>query len=246
MGCFGLPADSGIFDCYDIGAINGNENTGKNAIVSKKLGAQAIMAGFVSQRRTRRLFRRLLVAAIGLILFWSAGLVRFADSIPKTIEEPTRRTDAIIVLTGGSGRLEEGLNLLELKMADRLFVSGVYQGLDVKTLFKIFKRNSLGLESRIDIGTATNTLGNAKETADWFRGRSLRSLRLVTAAYHMPRSLIEFKHAMPNAEIIAHPVFPAHVKVDEWWAWSGTAELIASEYNKFLFAVLRQKTEILF
>ena len=204
------------------------------------------MAGFVSQRRVKRLFRGLTIATIGLTLIWTAGLIRFANSIPKIIEEPTRRTDAIIVLTGGSGRLEEGLNLLELNMAKRLFVSGVYRGLEVKTLFKMFKRNPQGLESRIGIGTATNTLGNALETADWFRGRGFKSMRLVTAAYHMPRSLIEFKHAIPNAQIIAHPVFPAHVKVDEWWAWSGTAELIASEYNKFLLSGLRQQTKIFF
>ena len=80
------------------------------------------MAEFVSQRRTKRLFRRLTITMIGLMLIWTAGLIRFADSIPKQIEEPTRRTDAIIVLTGGSGRLEEGLNLLELNMAEMLFV----------------------------------------------------------------------------------------------------------------------------
>jgi uncharacterized SAM-binding protein YcdF (DUF218 family) len=136
--------------------------------------------------------------------------------------------------------------LLELNMAKRLFISGVYRGLDVKALFRMFRRNPQDLETRIGIGTATNTLGNATESADWITGKGFRSMRLVTAAYHMPRSLLEFKHAMPNAQIIAHPVFPAHVKVDEWWAWSGTAELIASEYNKFLFAGLRQKAEMFF
>ncbi len=204
------------------------------------------MAGFVSQRRSGRLYRGMLIVAIGLILFWIAGLVRFADSIPKITKEPLIRTDAIIVLTGGSGRLEEGLDLIERNLANRLFVSGAYQGLDVKNLFKIFKRDPFGLESRIDIGTATNTLGNAQETANWSKNRGYRSIRLVTAAYHMPRSLLEFRHAMPNAKIIAHSVFPSHVKVDEWWAWSGTAELIATEYNKFLLAVLRQKSEIFF
>ena len=204
------------------------------------------MAEFVTQRRTKRLFRRLTITMIGLMLIWTAGLIRFADSIPKQIEEPTRRTDAIIVLTGGSGRLEEGLNLLELNMAEMLFVSGVYQGLEVKTLFRMFKRNPQGLEARIGIGTATNTLGNAQETAYWFRRKGFKSMRLVTAAYHMPRSLIEFKHAIPSAQILAHPVFPVHVKVDEWWAWSGTAELIASEYNKFLLSKLRQQTKMFF
>ena len=204
------------------------------------------MAGFQSQRRAGRLFRRLLIATLAVLLIWTAGLISFAGSIPKSIEDPARHTDSIIVLTGGSGRLEEGLNLLELNMAKRLFVSGVYQGVDVKTLFKLFQRNPWHLETRVGIGTATNTLGNATETAEWIAGKGFRSMRLVTASYHMPRSLLEFKHAMPNAQITAHPVFPTHVKVDEWWAWSGTAELIAGEYNKFLFAWLRQQTEIIF
>ena len=204
------------------------------------------MAGHVSQQRAKRLLKRLVVVTLGVMLIWTVGLFRFANSIPKFIEDPARHTDAIVVLTGGSGRLEEGLNLLELNMANKLFVSGVYQGIDVKTLFRMFKRNPRGLESRINIGTATNTLGNATETADWIAGKGFRSMRLVTGSYHMPRSLLEFKHAMPNTQITSHPVFPAHVKVDEWWAWSGTAELIASEYNKFLFARMRHQTEILF
>ena len=210
------------------------------------------MAEFEPQRRAMRLFRRLFIATLGVLLIWVAGLFRFADSIPKSIEDPALHTNAIVVLTGGSGRLEEGLNLLELNMAERLFVSGVYQGVDVKTLIRMFEHNpqhqglSHLLETRVSIGMATNTLGNATETADWAAGKGFRSMRLVTAAYHMPRSLLEFKHAMPNVQIITHPVFSAHVKVDEWWAWSGTAALIAGEYNKSLFARLRQQTEMFF
>jgi uncharacterized SAM-binding protein YcdF (DUF218 family) len=188
----------------------------------------------------------LVLAALGVLLLWTAGLFRFADSIPKSIKDPASRTDSIIVLTGGSGRLEEGLNLLELNMAKRLFISGVYQGIDVKALFRMFRRNPQDLATRIGIGTATTTLGNATESADWIPGKGFRSMRLVTAAYHMPRSLLEFRHAMPNVHIVAHPVFPAHVKVDEWWAWRGTAVLIAGEYNKSLLARLRQKIEFLF
>jgi len=210
------------------------------------------MLAFHSQRRPRRFFRRMVIATLGVLLIWVAGLFRFADTIPKSIEDPTRHTNAIVVLTGGSGRLEEGLNLLELNMAEKLFVSGVYQGVDVKTLIRMFEHNprhqglSHLLETRVSIGMATNTLGNATETADWIAGKGFRSMRLVTAAYHMPRSLLEFKHAMPNVQIITHPVFPAHVKVDEWWAWSGTAVLIVGEYNKSLFARLRQSIEIFF
>lgn len=201
------------------------------------------MAGFQSQRKGRHWFRRVLILVVGLALFWIAGLVRFADSIPLAVEDPARYTDAIIVLTGGSGRLDEGLSLLAGNMADRLFISGVYQGVDVKTLFKMFQRNPEDLETRVGIGTATNTTGNATETAVWVLQQGVKSLRLVTASYHMPRSLLEFDHAMPDIEITAHPVFPEHVKVERWWAWRGTAGLIAGEYNKFMLAWLRQQSE---
>jgi uncharacterized SAM-binding protein YcdF (DUF218 family) len=201
------------------------------------------MAGFPSQRRQARLFRRLALLVVGLFALWLAGLVRFADSIPRTIDEPNRRTDAIIVLTGGSGRLEQGLNLLAQDMGEQLFVSGVYQGVDVKTLFKMFQHNPEELETRVGIGTATNTTGNATETADWIAEQGFNTMRLVTASYHMPRSLLEFHHAMPDADVVAHPVFPEHVKVEKWWAWRGTAELIAGEYNKFMLAWLRHQIE---
>lgn len=201
------------------------------------------MAGFQSQRRGGRLIRRLVELVVGLALLWLAGMVRFADSIPLAVEEPERRSDAIVVLTGGSGRLDEGLNLLQQNMADRLFISGVYQGVDVKTLFTIFQHNPQELEARIGIGTAVNTTGNASETALWIKTGGYKSMRLVTASYHMPRSLLEFHHAMPDIDIIAHPVFPEHVKVERWWAWPGTMGLIAREYNKFMFAWIRQAWE---
>ena len=63
-------------------------------------------------------------------------------------------------------------------------------------------------------------------------------MRLVTASYHMPRSLMEFRRVMPDVRLIAHPVFPAHVRIDAWWRWPGTASLLAGEYIKYLVAAV--------
>ena len=106
----------------------------------------------------------------------------------------------------------------------------------MRELVQIVRRNPRELETRIGIGNATNTAENALETMVWMRAREYRSLRLVTAAYHMPRSLLEFRHAMPAVTLVPHPVFPENVKQDRWWVWPGTGSLMASEYNKFLFA----------
>ncbi len=191
------------------------------------------------RRGAARALLRLGVAAMIAGAAWIAGLFWFATLIPDGAADESIRTDAIAVLTGGSGRLGTGLELLARNRAEKLFVSGVYRGVDVKKLLEVAKRSPDGIEGRVGIGDAIDTAGNAAETAAWVRAQGYRSLRIVTSAYHMPRSLLEFQRALPEAELIPHPVFPKHVKQDRWWAWPGTASLIVSEYNKYLIAWAR-------
>jgi len=191
-----------------------------------------------------------LIGNLALLMFalagiWTIGLFKFAQTIPDTVEDRNTRTDAIAVLTGGSGRLDEGLELLSQDMAERLFVSGVHKSNDVRNLLDHSKRRPTDLQSRIVIGNAINTVGNADETAAWSHRENVKSLRLVTGAYHMPRSLLEFAHAMPEVSLIPHPVFPARVKLQNWWTYPGTAALITSEFNKFLLAWTRHGVEFL-
>lgn len=175
--------------------------------------------------------------ALGTAVPWAAGLCRFAHSIPRVVADPMTRTDAIVVLTGGSERLATGVRLLAENKADRVFVSGVHPSVDVDRLTRLAGRAHDGLESRIDAGHgALDTTGNAQETAAWMRTHGYRSLRLVTGSYHMPRSLLEFHEALPDVQVVPHPVFPDRVVQSEWWLRPGTAELIIGEYNKFLLA----------
>ncbi|HMA48327.1 MAG TPA: YdcF family protein [Magnetospirillaceae bacterium] len=181
-----------------------------------------------------------------LILFiaWLGGLVAFAADIPHHVKDSTTHTDAIVVLTGGSERLDTGLSLLRQGLGDKLFVSGVYRGIDVAELLRLARQKPDQVECCIVLGhAADNTLGNAAETAQWMKQEGFHSLRLVTGDYHMRRSLSEFRHAMPDVTIIAHPVFPDSVKRDRWWLWPGTAHLIISEYTKFLLGEVRQVAE---
>ena len=138
--------------------------------------------------RGRRLVFKLGLAGVTVAVLWVAGLFQFSSLVPKQVLDSSTRTNAIVVLTGGSRRLGEGLELLSQGLAEKLFVSGVYRGVDVHKLLQIVMRNPRELETRIGIGNATNTAENALETMVWMRAREYRSLRLVTAAYHMPRS----------------------------------------------------------
>jgi uncharacterized SAM-binding protein YcdF (DUF218 family) len=175
-----------------------------------------------------------------LAVLWLLGFYWFAADIPDQVADPDSPTDAIVVLTGGSERLNTGLTLLRNKMARKLFVSGVYHSVDVAELLRLSRQKPEELECCIALGhSADNTIGNAVETAAWMRAEGFHSLRLVTGNYHMRRSLSEFRHVMPDVTIIAHPVFPDTVKHEQWWLWPGTAHLIATEYTKFLAAQVR-------
>ena len=185
----------------------------------------------------------LFTGALVLAVAWLAGLFWYAADVPRsppTGADAQRPTDAIVVLTGGSNRLVTGLELLAAGRAKKLFVSGVYDGVDVQELLKLSRRSPTEMECCITLGySADSTIGNAYETADWMRDQGFRSLRLVTANYHMRRSMLELSMAMPDVQLVPHPVVAPTVHLDDWWMWPGTANLLVNEYNKLLVVGLR-------
>ncbi len=191
--------------------------------------------------RPRRGRKRLAIAIIsGALVLWTVGLVDFAARIPTDVTDRWTFTDAIVVLTGGSKRVEAGLALLAAGHASRMFVSGVHAEVSAEELIALLPVRTAALGCCVEVGhEARNTRGNALETAAWMRANGFTSLRLVTSSYHMPRSLAEFTRAIPEATIVPHPVFAAGVKTEQWWKWPGTAALIASEYNKMLLTRVR-------
>src|SRR6516225_3364410 len=185
--------------------------------------------------------RGLAITCAALFALWVAGFIWFAA--PPSPENETVPTDAIVVLTGGGLRLQSGMDLLRAGKGRKLFVSGVNQAVDLDELLRV-SGNADWASCCTALGhDADSTLGNARETAQWMRQQGFRSLRLVTAWYHMPRSLLELDRAMPEIEIIAHPVFPEETSQEYWWASRSTVVLLASEYGKYLAALLRPVVE---
>ena len=188
--------------------------------------------------RRRRPWR--LRAAVGLAaaaaIAWFAGFIAFAATMPAA-GNAAERTDAIVVLTGGSARIGTGFDLLAAGLANKLFVSGVSAGIDGEALADVADADTARLDCCVAIGyAATDTAGNAAETAGWMRAQGYSSLRLVTADYHMRRSLLEFHRAMPAIAITPHPVAPTTVDTSAWWRDPDAAWLVAGEFTKYLIA----------
>jgi uncharacterized SAM-binding protein YcdF (DUF218 family) len=180
------------------------------------------------------------------LTIWLLGLNWFIGQIPTQAQEDDRPVDAIIVLTGGSGRLDYGLTLLLKGKARALFVSGAGSG---TTVNDIVQQASPDLRQwvaaqhaplPIYLGhQAKNTIGNAEETARWIHSQHYQTIRLVTANYHLPRSINEFEEVMPGVTIIPTPVFPDDFKLEGWWNDPYSRTMMLLEYHKYLASEIR-------
>lgn len=195
-----------------------------------------------------RVISKITLCFLLCICVWLAGLLWFINEIPVHPASDDSHTDAIIVLTGGSHRLEHGLYLLAHGKAKKLFISGVHDKSDMESILRhtmapeirmklLFNRDSA---QTIILGhEAENTIGNAEETRQWLQQEGYHTIRLVTSNYHMPRSLSEFRNTMPDITILPHPVFPDDFQLSSWWNHAESRRLILSEYHKLLAGKIR-------
>ncbi len=185
----------------------------------------------------RWLFRLvLLIGAVPILL--AAGWVWFGFSMPSSVADRTTRTDAIVVLAGGTGRLEEGVALLRRDLAPVLFLSGVNRKVEKREILRLLGNPPPNIARRIVLGyRAEHTRGNADETVLWVNSQNFRSIRLVTANYHMRRSLLELSRKLNDNRIVANPVFPPPVTPGRWWRSRTGLAVVTREYIKYLLAL---------
>ncbi len=175
------------------------------------------------------------VAAMALIVAYFAGFAAFVTGLPGSAPSSVR-ADAIVTLTGGEDRLDKAVALFERGVGRRLLITGVHPFMTKDRLRRLV-HGGRRFDCCADLGfSATNTHGNAVESAAWVRAHGYRSLVIVTANYHMPRSLAEFSTAMPGIRLIPYPV-PEILADRNWWLDPGSMRTLQFEYAKYLGAM---------
>ena len=193
----------------------------------------------VAARRIRSLVIRLAALAVIAIV---AGFVVFLRLLPGEEVSLDKNADGIVVLTGGTSRITDALELLAAHRGKRLLITGVNTGTTIADISHQVSGFSRILSCCVDLDySALNTLGNAVETRRWATDRGFRSLIVVTSAYHMPRALAEIAHQLPDVTLIPFPVVSDRLRVEPWWSNGDTTRLVLSEYLKFLFAKVRMR-----
>jgi uncharacterized SAM-binding protein YcdF (DUF218 family) len=171
------------------------------------------------------------------ILAYCLGFLAFAMTLPHR-PAGVPHADAIVTLTGGDARLDTAVRLLEQGAAKRLLITGVHPSI-TKPEIKDIAHGGQRFDCCADLDfAAEDTRENASEAAAWIRAHKFRSLILVTANYHMPRSLSEFSAAMPKVKIIAYPVEPEGANWAHWWRNPHTVRLLHAEYAKYLASLV--------
>jgi uncharacterized SAM-binding protein YcdF (DUF218 family) len=128
-----------------------------------------------------------------LVLFYALGFVFFAFTLGKPAPAGAAPTDAAVVLTGGSGRIEHAIDVLRAGKAKRLLIAGADPSVAKRDLVRRIPGSSGLMKCCVDLGSETvDTRSNAEDAARWLARKRFHSLRLITSDWHMRRARYEF------------------------------------------------------
>jgi uncharacterized SAM-binding protein YcdF (DUF218 family) len=175
--------------------------------------------------------------------FGFLGFLAFVYSLDRYEQKPETRADGIVALTGGAQRIGDAIDLLAQGYAKRLLISGVNEKTSRDQISRLNPGQRRLFDCCVDLDyRARNTIGNAIETRRWAEMNGFDALIVVTSNYHMPRTLVELDHVLPNLQKIPYPV-AATIDPHDWWHNPATAKVLVYEYLKLLAVWVRTRFE---
>ena len=147
-----------------------------------------------------------------------------------------------LALTGASdARITAAMKLLEPGKARRMLISGVNPQATRADIRGVAKATQRFYDCCVDLGfQAMDTVGNARETADWANQNGFHSLILVTSDFHMPRAMLELQAALPDAAITPYAIRTNELDAKHWWRSREGVRRMTLEYVKYLVIMSRE------
>ena len=158
-------------------------------------------------------------------IFYALGFALFAVTLGAPAPDDVAKVDAIVVITGGKGRIEHATRLLAEGKGKRLLIAGADP-----SVRKVDLVHRLGVKRKlfdccVDLGSElVDTRSNAEEAKRWMERRKFKSARLVTSDWHMRRARYEFNRQFESSVTIV----PDAVKTEPSFT------TLFAEYNKYL------------
>ncbi|MEP0942661.1 MAG: YdcF family protein [Rhizobiaceae bacterium] len=213
-------------------------NSTKKPSLGRRAARGTGRAGSWLFRFVMKLLLVTLFIAAGLFI---GGFLQFTNKVADAVQPASiEPADAIVALTGGSTRIATALELLQQKKGARLLISGVNEDTLKSDIAAMHSDKADLFECCVDVErVAVDTIGNARETASWSATNGYKSLIIVTSAYHMPRSMLEFRRQMDGLKLVPYPVPLDSINKEEWWKNATTLRFMVNEYLKYLGARAR-------
>lgn len=160
-----------------------------------------------------------------LIVIYALGFALFAVTLgmPAAVDSP--KVDAIVVITGGKGRIEHAAGLLAEGKGKRLLIAGADPSVRKVDLVRRLGGKEKLFDCCVDLGSeSVDTRSNAEEAKRWIDRHRYKSMRLVTSDWHMRRARYEFNRQLDkDIEIV-----PDAVRTEPNFM------TLFAEYNKYL------------
>lgn len=158
-----------------------------------------------------------------IVLAWLLGFIWFAIALPQP--RAGGKTDGVIVLTGGEGRVARGLEALRKGWSPRLLVSGVDREVKPREFVAVYGIAPSQMACCVTLGfESVDTRSNAREAARWIAAGKLKSVRLVTTDWHMRRAAFELARVIPSGVTVVRDAV----------ASQPSFETLFTEYHKLL------------
>ena len=128
-----------------------------------------------------------------VVLLYAIGFVFFAFTLGRPAPANAASTDAAVVLTGGSGRIEHAVDVVRDGKAKRLLVAGADPSVTKADLTRRIPGSGKLIKCCVDLGSeSVDTRTNAEEAQRWLVQHRFQSVRLITSDWHMRRARYEF------------------------------------------------------
>jgi uncharacterized SAM-binding protein YcdF (DUF218 family) len=164
-------------------------------------------------------------AASLVALIYLLGFILFALTLGRPANADAKPTDAIVVLTGGSGRIEHAVDVMKQGKAKRLLVAGADPSVTKGDLARRLGGSRALIKCCLDLGSeSVDTRSNAEEAHRWLVKHNFHSVRLITSDWHMRRARYEFRKVLGGD----YPLVTDAVRSEPSFL------TLFSEYNKFV------------
>lgn len=160
-----------------------------------------------------------------LLIAYALGFLLFGVTLASPAPRDAPPTDAIVVITGGEGRIEQAMDMLAQRKGKRLLIAGADPSVTKDDLVRRLQGRRALMKCCVDLGSeSVDTRSNAEEARRWLERKRYRSARLITSDWHMRRAAYEFDRQLDGKVAITQDA----VKSEPHFM------TLFAEYNKYV------------